>query len=463
MFDRENRLWLATRQGGVLQIGNPAAETLQFINYTAANGLSSNRTLSLTQDKQSFIYIGTDRDINRLNPQTGEFKQLNLAKNQLQHEYRSAVCDGDGTLWFGTTEGLVKYIPMPDKPMKPPEVLVVSALVESVGQKVSAIGTTELSLPTFATEQNQVRIDYVSLSNFADENIRYQYKFEPDGDWSPPGKERFVNFANLSWGNYRVQIRAIASGGVAGENPAIVSFHILPPIYLRPWFLALTCMLTGAGIFALYRFRVRQLLEVERARTLIATDLHDDIGSNLSKISVLSEVVRIQLANKNESNNKLLNSIAEISRESVSSMSDIVWAINPKRDSILEMIRRMREHAEAMFVPKGVVVNFSEPAANSKIKLSMNLRRELYLIFKEAVNNAAKYSNCTSITIIFRLEKKEIFLEIADNGCGFDRVSKSSGNGLSNMDLRVQKLRGQFKVESRIGYGTTIKIQTPQN
>lgn len=461
-FDRENRLWLAARQGGVLRIDEPQAEPLRFINYTETSGLSSNRTLSLTQDKSGFIYIGTDRDINRLNPDTGEFKRLNLAKNQLQREYTTAICDENGTLWFGATEGLVKYVPQTDKPLSPPEILVLRVQIEGVPQNVSAQGTTELNLPTLDPQQNQVRVDYVSLSNFENEDVTYQYKFAEDADWSAPGKERFVNFANLSAGNYHVLIRAVASGETFSENPAVVSFRILPPIYLRWWFIAFSLLLAGAVVYAFYRYRVQQLLEVERARTLIATDLHDDIGSNLSKISVLSEVVRMQMNNENSEQNRLLNLIAETSRQSVSSMSDIVWAINPKRDSLLEMVRKMREHAEEILVPKNIHVKFTEPEAKAKIKLPMHLRRDLYLIFKEAVNNIAQHADCTKVVIDFKIEHHEIVLKIEDNGIGFDRNYQISGNGLANMQTRVEKLKGTLNIDSDINHGTMLLIHIPQ-
>jgi signal transduction histidine kinase len=195
---------------------------------------------------------------------------------------------------------------------------------------------------------------------------------------------------------------------------------------------------------------------------MIATDLHDDIGSNLSKISVLSEVVRMQINNDNTEQNRLLNSIAEISRQSVSSMSDIVWAINPKRDSLLEMIRKMREHAEEILVPKNIHVKFTEPEANAKIKLPMHLRRDLYLIFKEAVNNVAKHSKCTKVVIDFKIEYHEIVLKIEDNGIGFDQTNQMSGNGLANMLTRVEKLKGTLKIDANINRGTTLLIHIPQ-
>ena len=467
-FDRENRLWIATRQGGILRIGNPQAATPSIVNYTQDDGLSGNRTLAITQDRQGFIYIGTDRDINRFNPQTLEFKSLKLAAGEPQREYRSAICDREGTLWFGTTEGLVKYTPLPDAPPAPPAILITGVSVESEPQKVSAMGTTEINLPALAPQQNQVRIDFVSLSNLENENILYQYKINEDENWSPPNKERFVNFANLSAGKYQIAVRAVASGGKFGaENvsakPALISFQILKPFYLRDWFVLLLCLAAAGIIYAFYRSRLEKLLEIERARTLIATDLHDDIGSNLSKISVLSEVVRMQLSDKSEAHQRLLISIAEVSRESVAAMRDIVWAINPKRDSVLEMIRKMREYAEEIFVPKGVTVKFSAPPQSAKIKLRMDLRRDLYLIFKEAVNNAARHSNCDSISIKLQAENREIVLEIKDDGGGFDAARETGGNGLSNIRTRVGRLKGKLKIASQIDSGTIIEIRVPQN
>ncbi len=123
----------------------------------------------------------------------------------------------------------------------------------------------------------------------------------------------------------------------------------------------------------------------------------------------------------------------------------------------------MREHAEEIFVPKNIKVEFSEPKKGAKIKLPMNLRRDLYLVFKEAVNNIAKHSNCAGVKIDFQIENKEIILLIEDNGSGFDLEKQAHGNGLENMRSRVKKLNGSFQIETKINGGTKLKIQVPQN
>ena len=152
--------------------------------------------------------------------------------------------------------------------------------------------------------------------------------------------------------------------------------------------------MSAFAIYAFYRYRLNKLLEIERTRTRIATDLHDDIGANLSKISLLSDIVNMQTENGNAENKRMLTTIAEVSRSSVASMRDIVWSINPQRDTVLEMTRKMREHAEEALVPRGVSVIFDTGESDMERGVSMDIRRELFLIFKEAVNNAARHSGC---------------------------------------------------------------------
>ncbi|MDQ3131498.1 MAG: hypothetical protein M3Q99_12150, partial [Acidobacteriota bacterium] len=282
--DRTGDVWLVSARDGLARIDDAESIHPNFVKFTTANGLSSNRTFAVTEDGQGLIYVATDRDVNRLNPATGEVKILKLSDEMPTREFRTAMRDAHGTLWFGTTEGLVKYEPFADEASKPPEILLTKIEIEGKAQKVSAIGATEINLPTLAPEQNQVRIDFVSLAALDDEDVRYQYKFDSQTDWSPPSKERFVNFANLSSGDYKIEFRAVAGDNLASEQPAAVTFKILPPFYLRAWFLAAAALIFAAAIYGFYRYRLNNLLGIERTRTRIATDLHDDIGANLSKI-----------------------------------------------------------------------------------------------------------------------------------------------------------------------------------
>jgi signal transduction histidine kinase len=173
---------------------------------------------------------------------------------------------------------------------------------------------------------------------------------------------------------------------------------------------------------------------------------------------MLSEIVKMQSADENGEKMRMLEVIGETSRESVGAMSDIVWAINPKKDSLADMTRRMRQHAEEVFLEKGVTVKFNAPEDSKNLKLSMDIRRELYLIYKEAVTNAAKHSDCQTVEINFQVRQNQLFLSIKDDGKGFDVNELHSGNGLQNLKIRAEKINAKLEIKSEIGNGTEVLI-----
>jgi signal transduction histidine kinase len=252
----------------------------------------------------------------------------------------------------------------------------------------------------------------------------------------------------------------VTRDSIASDAPAVVRFRIGAPIWQRWWFILAAALFGAAVIYVIYRNRLTKLLELERTRTRIATDLHDDIGANLSKIALLSELVKMKLTNGNEENNRMLATIADVSRSTVDSMRDIVWSINPRRDSVLEMTRRMREHAEETLVPLGIAVEFKTDESGRDHTVPMDMRRELLLIFKEAINNAAKHSGCRRTHIDFRAHGRSVFLGIRDDGAGFDPDATQDNNGLANMRARAEKIGARFSIDSTADGGTTIKVET---
>ena len=296
--------------------------------------------------------------------------------------------------------------------------------------------------------------------------MRYQHKLEgTDQDWSAPTEQRTVNFANLAPGRYQFLVRAVNADGVGSQTPARFSFTILPPFWQRWWFLALATTLVGLAAYALHRYRVARLIELERMRTRIATDLHDDIGAGLSQIAILSEVSRQRLGKEQNGVNESLARIANTSRDLLDSMSDIVWAINPRRDRVSDLAQRLREFAGDVFTSREIEFSFRTPASGSEIRLEADVRRQLYLIFKEAVNNAARHSRCTQAEIEFEVAQDRLLLHVRDNGCGFDPngdgATSRNGNGLVSMRERARALGGEIEINSQPNLGTAIKLNLP--
>ncbi len=464
-FDRNNQLWIGTRGNGIVKVTEADSEQPIFSQLTTKDGISSNVVTSMIEDNWGRIYFGTGRGLDWLEPDSKQFGHYltvdGLNDNKIEIAYRQR----SGALWFGTANSLARFEPQPPSPsMFSPPVLITRLKIGENELPLAELGQSEIGGIEVGATDNQVVIDFASIDFAAGQTLRFQHKLVgAETEWSAPTLTRSVNFANLAPGNYEFLVQTVSLNGATGSAPAQVSFRILPPVYLRPWFLTLIFIVFAATTYSLYRYRLNKLLEIERTRTRIATDLHDDIGSDLSKISLLSEIVKMQLANDSMENNRLLTTIAEVSRRSVDSMRDIVWAINPKRDSLLEITRKMRELAEEIFVEKGVQVRFEAPVDGLQNKISLDVRREIYLIFKEAINNAARHSDCGRIEISLRLERRRIFLDVTDDGCGFENDREFTGNGLSNMKSRAEKVKGKFEVASIVGRGTTIKVCLPQN
>jgi signal transduction histidine kinase len=238
-----------------------------------------------------------------------------------------------------------------------------------------------------------------------------------------------------------------------------VSFHILPPVWRRAWFLAAVGVAAAALAYSVFQYRLRMLLEVERVRTGIATDLHDDIGSSLSQISILSELARRK--QEHGPGAAPLASIAELSREIVSSMSDIVWAVNPHRDSLHDLTRRMRAFAGETFGAMGVPLRFSAPSDEDPIPIPAELRRQVFLIFKEATTNAATHSGCRQASVDLALYGDWLTLVVEDDGRGMQPGGDPEGHGLRSMAERARAIGGTLDVRSEPGRGTTVRLRAP--
>jgi signal transduction histidine kinase len=252
--------------------------------------------------------------------------------------------------------------------------------------------------------------------------------------------------------------RAVNWDGFISAQPATVSFEVLMPFWRRWWFLTLcACALTSL-VYGLHQYRVAYLVRLERVRTGIARDLHDDIGASLSQIAVVSELL-CQRGNVGKELREPLSRIALDSREMIASMSDIVWAIDPRRDHLRDLLQRMRRFASDMFTAADIRFHFSAPVAD--LALNADQRRHIFLIFKEAVNNIVRHSGCTMAEICMSRHRNVLLLEIRDNGCGLNFSHVSGGNGLADMRLRAEALGGGIDISHGIDLGTSIRLKVP--
>ena len=460
-LDQLGRLWLASARSGLVRIDDPAAQHPTFFNYTTAQGLSSNYAAVIVDDLQGRIYIGGGHGLDILDPTTGGVRHFTTVDGLASGSFRAAFRDREGNLWFGMSNGLSKLVSSAHAQIPAAPIFISGLRVGGSKRLVSALGETEMVLLDIPASNNDVQVDFMAIGFVAGEVLRYQYKLEgSNADWSTPSEVRTVNYANLAPGRYTFLVRAMNSDGTTSPRPASMTFRILRPLWQRWWFIGLMVLAVVGLCLAAYRYRVSRLLQMVNLRTRIATDLHDDIGANLTRISMLSEIAK-QNSGENGAENGPLMSISRIARESVGSMSDIVWAIDPERDTLLDLIRKMRLHADEVFTLRDIDLHFNSPDTNDSLRLGVDVRRDLLLIFKEAVNNAARHSGCRQVTIDLQLQPSRLFLKIIDNGTGFDQLIESEGHGLRSMKRRAIALGGTIEINSSRGVETIICVSIP--
>ena len=458
--DGRGRLWIAGDMGGVARVTNEDGEA-RFERWTTAQGLSSDNARAFAEDKWGRLYVGTEQGVDRFDVDMRRVRHYTTADGLASNEIDAAITDRHGDIWFSTYRGPSRLTPTPDRLISPPPVWITALRIGGTPWPVGALGAGAIEVPEIRPGDNHVEIAFSGLDFGTPGAIRYEYELEGvDRQWRSAGVERTVTYARLGAGHYRFAARAVAEDGVASPTPAIVDFTVLPPIWLRSWFLALVTASAAAIVFGLHRYRLTRLLELERVRLRIATDLHDDIGASLSQIAVMSEAARRRTASAAPDVDAPLARIAATARDVVDSMSDIVWAINPRRDSLDDLTSRVRHFASDVLGARGVGLRFVAPADGVR-HLGLDAKRELFLVVKEAINNVARHSDCSEASVELTVDRNDIVLTIRDNGRGFDRGLTDGGHGLVNMQQRVEALGGRLRITATPGAGTEIVAVVP--
>lgn len=437
--DARGRVWLATTGGGLLRIDDPAASHPHVRRYTRADGLASDQVQSLIDDEAGRIYVGTLHGVDRLDPATGAIVHLDAADGLPAIDVATSVRASDGSLWFGTPLGAARYVVSQDPPVVAPTTVL---------EKVSR----PLDRP-LGPDENQLDLAF-SAPSFAGP-VRFQYRINA-GAWSPPSPERALHFAQLEPGSYRIEIRAVL--GTAAGPAAAVAFEIRPPLYLRAWFLVLVALAVAAATYALYRWRLAHLLAVERVRSRIASDLHDEIGSSLSRISILSELASRRAAAR-EDVHPQIRVIGTSARELLDAASDIVWSTDPRRDDLGSVIVRLRAFASDVLESRGIAWTLDAPPDPDRIKLDPERRRHVYLVLKEAIHNAARHSSARRVDISIRATGTGLVASVRDDGSGFvENALPGTGNGLANMRARAAQAGGNLEIHHDAGTEIVLRL-----
>jgi len=469
--DSRQRLWAASAYGGVIRMDDLNASRPRTAAYTTAQGLSSDRVLCVTEDRRGTIYLGHGKGIDRLDPQTGRIRTLTTADGLPSSVVSVAYRARDGSLWFGTPAGPARYLPDLPPAEAPPPVFLSGLRIGGVPLAIPALGVQSLGALELPAGHDEVEVRFTGISFAYGAGLRYQYRLEGSAaDWSEPQVERSVLLGNLAPGAYRFLVRAVTPDNVVSPVPASLSFTLPRPLWQRWWFLALAGVATAMLAWSLHHARLSRLVELERVRARIAADLHDDLSSSLSRISILSELGRRRIADPAALEATMLDQIGETARELMETIGDIVWAIDARRDDLESLLARIRRFAGDLLEARGVSVLFAAPAGAAAISLRPEAKRELYLVLKEAIHNAARHARASQVRIEVATVRGELVAEVCDDGVGFaaggpaavgagGAANGNHGHGLRNLRARAVKLGANLSVDSAPGAGTRVRLR----
>lgn len=465
--DRNGTVWIGTKGGGLNRFDK---ETEHFVAFTTKDGLPDNTVVGILNDDHGNLWLSTNKGICKFTPPSSEKNKVvcrnyNMSDGLPADEfyYNTCVKGDDGALYFASTAGLVAFKPdeLKENSFIPPVVITdFNVLNKSVLQndstgilKLPADETTEIRL---SYRQNVFSFTFSALSFVHPEKNKYAYMLEGfDKDWVyTDASRRIATYTNLDPDTYIFKVKGTNNDGVWNEIPTSLRLIISPPYWQTWWFRSVIILFLAGLAYGIYRYRLREVIRLQNIRNRISGDLHDDIGSTLNSISVYSEVAK-QDASKHA---HALEMIGESSRRIIDAMSDIVWSINPENDSFENIILRMRSLAFNLLRAKNIEFTFLADESLNNLKLSLENRRNFYLIFKESINNLVKYADATQVSIQLLQDGPLIKLLIRDNGKGFDTSQHSDGNGLNSMKRRAKEMKAQLKIESAIGNGTNIEL-----
>jgi signal transduction histidine kinase/ligand-binding sensor domain-containing protein len=461
LVDHAGRLWAGSMRGGLLRCDDPAAARPSWRRVTSADGLASDGVMCLVEDRHGCIWVGTRRGVDRLDPETGVTAHFDTANGLVNNTLVAACRDRDGDLWFATQSGVSRLHPTRATTPAPPRLAIVEVRSGGLALPVPELGADAVGPWGLPVGADSLDVAYAGINFVAGQQLRFQYALGPGQRWSPPLGERRLHLAGLGSGGYRLRLRAVRSDGVA-SNVATVAFRIPPPLWRRWWFVGGLIALAAAAVFTVHRARVARMVELSRVRSRIASDLHDELGLSLSRIAILSEVASRKAG---PAAMEELADIGSTARDLAAASSDMAWSLDPRRDDLASLLTRLRRLAEDVLSSAGVGWSFAAGAMEG-VPLGAEQRRHVFLILKEAINNAARHAGAHHVSLELAFAGRRLRATLTDDGRGFAPLAPgapdpATGQGLASMRRRAAELGGTLVVDSRPGSGTAVTLEVP--
>ncbi len=482
--DRDGGLWVGTGNG----LGRFFAG--RWSRFTTKNGLTSDSINYLIEDEQDNLWIGSNAGLMRIARKSlasSVFDQTptivcraygpgdGLPTSECTQGSQPAACrTRDGRLGFPTIRGLVMVNPAQLLPnTNVPPVAIESVLLDDKEQNTNALHANWSDEIVVPAGNERLEIHYTSLSLGAPDRVRFKYRMEGyETKWTEAGGLREAHYQKLPAKRYRFQVTACNEDGVWNPKPATLAILVLPPFWQEWWFITIASLCLLGSVVGVVHFistqklqrqlaelKQQEALEKERAR--IARDLHDQLGANLTQVALLGEMAETDrhLPDEIEGHAK---QISQTARETSRALDEIVWAANPSNDTLEGLINYACKYAQVFLELAGLRYRLEVPAQLPTEGIAPDLRHNIFLAFKESVNNVVKHAQASEVKIRLRLAPTTFTLEIEDNGRGpGEAATKTGRNGLRNMRKRMGDVGGAFEMLPGPQGGTLVRLAAP--
>jgi signal transduction histidine kinase len=486
-LDRDGVLWIGTLASGLNRFHQN-----QWTRYTTQVGLPSNHIGYMVEDDLDNLWIGSNTGLMRIRKQELEDfasrksafvacrvfgKPDGLPTRACTSGSQPGGCRAqDGTLWFPTAKGLASVNPRHlSRNPHPPPVTIESVLIDGQPQNTNRLKVRLPTLLVVPAGRERVEIHYNSLSLSEPNKSLYKYRLEKyESKWTEAGNSRVARYTRLPPGDYRFQVKAGNEDGVWNDEGCSLAIVVRPPLWRTGWFLglAITAVLGSivGGVHLVSTLRLQRQLErlrhqeaLEKERSRIAQDIHDQLGASLTQVALLGELLEEDKDDSREVENHA-RQITHTARETTRTLDEIVWAVNPSNDTLDSLVNYLCKHAQDYLTVAGLRYRLDIPSDLPSISIPPEFRHHLYLAFKEAITNVVRHANAKSVTVRLHLAPGTFTLEVEDDGRGIapmDEKAALARNGLRGMRKRVESVGGRLIIGPGMTGGTRVQITTP--
>ena len=459
-FESKEVLWAATEGRGLLRVAIHAG-AVDVRRFTREDGLSSDVVKAVLGGGDGSLWLGTMRGVDRFEPGSGRVESFTTADGLPVGFVLELARDRLGRLWVGTAKGIARFEPgEPATEVGPSTVLITQVEVDGAPVAVPALGSSLVGPIEVPGERSRVRIAFTAPGTGRGAPPAFQYRLTGlDESWSPPAGHGEVTFASLPSGRHRFEVR-LAAGGVGGTaTDAVVTLRVPTPLWRRPWLIAL-CVAAAFGVGVLvHRARLSRALVLERQRTRIAMDLHDEIGSGLGSIGLMADIAHSEGVSE-DARRSLTAQMGTVATELGSSLAELVGTLRPGGASLESLAKQLAERGRRLFPGAGTRLTTSFPDTWPAIPLDLAVRRDVFLIGAEALHNAARHAGASTVRLALSSDAPGWLLTIEDDGRGIDAgTSEGTGLGLQSMRARAERIGAELRIEPLAGGGTRVLLR----